>query len=204
MEALGLGWPPPPFARLGWFTAGFSNPEMTKARGMAFLFRGQGMVFSRGFGRLCGRLRAKGIWAEDFRCIGDHWAARRVRSVRPFNLPVVLIGHSRGGRRAIVVAQRLERLGASVELLLCLDTAFPALVPANVRRALHLRIAGRRIYPAAPLRAVDDSNTQIDNLVLGDEHAPSHERWMNHLNVTAWPPVQNWVFDRVMTTFSRF
>ena len=68
----------PSFARLGWLTTTVANPRSDQSRGAAFLFRGQGAVFSRSFGDICDRLRRAGIWAEDCRCIGDRWACRFV------------------------------------------------------------------------------------------------------------------------------
>src|SRR5262245_61335819 len=106
MEFLGLGWPPPPLARLGWLTAGRHNPEPKDTVGPAFLLRGQGAVFSRGFGKICGRLRAAGVWTEDLRCVGDRWACRHILANRA-DRPVILVGHSRGGRRAIAAARCL-------------------------------------------------------------------------------------------------
>ena len=50
-------WPFPFGVRLGWLTAGAPNPDPQYALAWAFLLRGNGAIFSHGFGSLCGRLR---------------------------------------------------------------------------------------------------------------------------------------------------
>jgi pimeloyl-ACP methyl ester carboxylesterase len=205
MELLGLGWPPPPLARLGWLTAGRRNPDPANALGMAFLLRGQGVIFSRGIGRMCGRLRAAGVWAEDLRCVGDRWACRRALAERGrgrASLPLVLVGHSRGGRRALAAAWRLSRRGVEVALLVCLDTALPPPVPANVRRAVHLFLGRPRLYPARPLQPAAGSAGQVYNLRPGEPGAPALGRGVHHLNLTACPEVQDWVVGQVLEACS--
>ena len=153
-----MGWiglvRPSFLARLGWLTVNVPNPEPAAALGHVFLLRGNATVFSRGFGALCARLRSACFWAEDLRCVGDHWACRHISAEREAGRlrgPVVLIGHSRGGRRALAAARRLETLGIAMDLLVCVDVAFPPLVPSNVRRAVHVYRSRRRVYPARPL-----------------------------------------------------
>src|SRR5262249_7093810 len=119
MRLSALTWPFPFLVRLGWATAGVPNPNPAQAVGHAFLLRGNGAIFSRGFGRICGTLRQAGLWAEDLRCVGDRWLCRHlVREHRAGRLrgPVIFIGHSCGGRYALFASRRLEPLGVAVEL----------------------------------------------------------------------------------------
>src|SRR5438045_6451828 len=119
-----LLWPFPFGVRLGWAPTRTPTPPIDGARGRAYLLRGQGAIFSRGFGALCDRLRRAGVWAEDLRCVGDRWMRRRLRADhRDGRLrgPLILIGHSCGGRYALFTARQLEPLGVVIDLIVCID-----------------------------------------------------------------------------------
>lgn len=188
-------------ARLGWLTTRVPNPDPERARGVAFLLRGNATVFSRGFGVLCDTLRTAGVWAEDLRCTGDRWVRRSLLAgqgpgwPRP---PVALVGHSRGGRRAVAAAAFLARFDLFVDLVICVDVAFPPPVPANVGRAVHLYRSRRRLYPARPLQPAPGSPARIENVDLDSADAPFPGRGLHHLNVTASPVVQEWVARQVL------
>jgi predicted alpha/beta hydrolase family esterase len=201
MRLCALLWPFPFGVRLGWATTRVPNPPLERALGRAYLLRGQGAVFSRGFGRLCDRLRQANVWAEDLRCVGDRWVRRHLAADRRANRlrgPLILIGHSCGGRYALFTARQLEARGVEVDLLVCLDVvAWPFRVAGNVRRAIHLYRSRRRLYPARPLLAAPGSEALIENVDLDAPDSPLRERWLHHLNITARASVQDWVFGRV-------
>lgn len=193
-------WLLPAAARLGWATAAVPNPPAEEARATAYLFRGNGTVFSRGFGRLCDRLRAAGVWAEDLRCVGDRWACRHLTAHRAAGRlagPVALVGHSRGGRRALAAAARLGRAGMTVELVVCVDVAFPPPVPGNVRRAVHLYRTGWRAYPARPLRLATGAGGRVENIDLDAAGSPVPGPGLHHLNITAHPALLAWVAGQI-------
>jgi pimeloyl-ACP methyl ester carboxylesterase len=189
----------PAAARLGWLTVRVPNPQPAQARAWAFFLRGNGAFFSRGFGRVCARLRTAGIWAEDLCCLGDRWACRRLFTERPAR-PVIFVGHSRGGRRALAAAGRLGLAEIGVDLLICVDVAYPPPVPANVRRAVHLYRGGRRLYPARPLTAVPGSQGVVENFDLDVEGAPLPGRWLHHFNITTSAAVQDWIVGEILKT----
>jgi hypothetical protein len=193
-------WPFPFLVRLGWLSAGAANPPPGTARGRVFLLRGNGIVFSRGLGILCGRLRGAGFWAEDLRCVGDRWACRRLladrRAGRPAS-PLVFVGHSCGGRYSLHAAARLQKAGVGVDLVVCLDVALPPTVPGNVRRAVHL-YRGRRLYPAQPLAPAPGSHAAIDNIDLDGPGSPLDPRGLHHLNFTDRPAVRDLVLGLVL------
>jgi thioesterase domain-containing protein len=195
-----LSWLLPSVARMGWLTAHTANPPVGQAWCVAYLFRGNGAVFTPGFGRLCSRLRAAGVCAEDQRCVGDQWACRhlvRQRAQGRLRGPVVLIGHSRGGRRALTAASWLEHVGVSVDLLVCVDVAFPPLVPASVRRAIHIYRSRWRIYRPGPLRENPESAILVENIDLDQPKAPIPGQGLHHLNITASPALQEWIANQV-------
>ncbi len=196
-------WPFPFGVRLGWASAGAANPDPTRARARVFLLRGQGMVFSRGLGVLCGVLRRAGLWAEDLRCVGDAWILRYLEAERLAGRavgPLVFVGHSCGGRAALFAARELEKVGVPVDLVVCVDVALPPEVPGNVRRAVNISRSRWRLYPARTLQAAPGSATRIENIDLDD---PVCAWWLYHLNFTDSPQVQSLVLGQIFDLLDR-
>jgi hypothetical protein len=192
-------WPFACGVRLGWATR-IPNPDPRTARARVYLLRGNGIFFSRGLGALCRQLRADGIWAEDLRCVGDRWALRHLTAHHKagrLHGPVVLVGHSCGGRYSLFAAHRLQALGIPIDLLVCLDVALPPAVPANVKHAVNLYRSRRRLYPAGPLRPADDSSALIENIDLDAPDSPVRGAWLHHLNFTDNPVVRRIVWQRI-------
>lgn len=201
MRFCALTWPFCFGVRLGWMTAQVPNPSMEEARGRVYLLRGQTMIFSRGFGTICGRLRQAGLWAEDLRCVGDRWVrwhvqtdwkAGRVRG------PIILVGHSCGGRYALFTARELARWGIPVELVICIDVAIPYAVSANVRHAIHVYRSRWRIYPARPLQPEAYSEARVTNLDLDDARSPIAAFGVHHMNITANQAVQDLIVEKIL------
>lgn len=199
MRVCALTWPFCFGVRLGWASTRTPNPAPQNARGRVYLLRGQAVVFSRGFGALCARFREAGLWAEDLRCVGDRWVRRHLRSEREQG-PVILVGHSCGGRYALFTAKTLARWDIFVDLLVCIDVAMPFPVSANVGHAVHLYRSRRRLYPARPLQAEPGSAARITNIDLDAADSPIVPWGLHHLNITASPGVQNWVVNWVLET----
>jgi len=200
-----LTWPFPFLVRLGWATRKTANPDVACSNGRVFLLRGKAIVFSGGFGTLCNDLRQHGVWAEDLRCIGDWWAQRHLvaeKQAGTLRGPIVFIGHSCGGRYALHGAQALQRAGIAVDLVVCLDVAFPPLVPSNVKRALNLYLGGCRLYPAGRLRSEPGAETHIENIDLRAADSPISAGGLHHLNITSRATVQAFVLQRVRQTVS--
>ncbi len=187
----------PSLVRLGWATARVRNPDPLCAPGRVFFFRGQGIVFSRGFGPMCAELRRRGVWAEDLRCRGDTWAVRQVVAA-PRAGPVVFVGHSCGGRSALYAAEELRRVGIEVRLIVCLDVTLPPPVPGNVRRAINLRRTLRRLYPAMPLVAAPGTAPVIENIDLDAPNSPIDPAGIWHVNITSRPRVRQFVVGRIL------
>jgi pimeloyl-ACP methyl ester carboxylesterase len=173
-------------------------PNPPAAPGRVYLLRGQGWVFSGGWASLRDRLREAGVWADDFSnrsggrvaddVLRDHQTGR-------FTGPVVLVGHSRGGRQALSVAERLGRAGVPVTLVLTADVAAPPPVPAGVGRAVNLYLTGPRLYPARPLRPAPDNRGAVENVALG---SPVAAKGLHHLNITGSAGLQDYAFRRIM------
>ncbi len=198
-----LTWPFPFLVRLGWLTAKAPNPEERLAKGRVYVLRGQGIIFSRGFGTICGQLRRAGWWAEDLRCVGTLWLRRHLRRLHQIGGlqgPVVLVGHSCGGRSALDAASWLHQFGVPIRLLVCVDVAIAQPVPGNVQEAVHLFRSRRRLYPARALQAAPSAQTVIQNIDLDAPDSPLEPAWLNHFNITASPAVQAWILQRILAT----
>jgi hypothetical protein len=203
MRFFATTWPFPFGVRLGWATTSLPNPDPFTAAGRVYLLRGQAVVFSRGFGPMCDRLRRAGLWAEDLRCVGDLWLRRHLiadHDAGRLRGPIVFVGHSCGGRYALYSAQRLAERSIGVDLVVCIDVAGPFAVAANVKQAVHLYRSRRRLYPARPLRPAPDSNAHITNVDLDAPGSPIAPAWLNHLTITWRAALQDWIVERILRT----
>ncbi|HKI30689.1 MAG TPA: alpha/beta fold hydrolase [Gemmataceae bacterium] len=195
----------PFLVRLGWASTRVANPDPLRASGRVFFFRGQALLFSRGFGMMCDELRRRGVWAEDLRCRGERWAVRQVIADYQegrWRGPVVFVGHSCGGRSSLFAAEELRAVGIEVYLIVCLDVTLPPPVPANVRRAINLRRTRRRLYPAMPLVAAPGAAAVIDNVDLDAPDSPIDPRGICHVNITSRPDVREYVVGRILEAIS--
>jgi pimeloyl-ACP methyl ester carboxylesterase len=194
-------WPMPFGGRVSWATTAVPNPDPREARARVFLLRGAGVVLTPEFGSLCTRLRQAGLWAEDLRSVGDHWTCERlIAEQRADRLrgPIILVGHSRGGRHVLHAAQELDKAGIRVDLVVCLDVAMPATVPSNVAAAVNVYLGRHRLYPAGSLAAAPNAKTRIENIDLSGPDAPIDAQGLNHLNITANSAIQDLVVERIL------
>jgi hypothetical protein len=110
-------------------------------RGRAYLVRGVlGLIFSRGMNGLADQLTQDGVAADtyDFPSC-DSVAEAAANDYRAAPAPIVLIGHSMGGRCALLVAEKLRQDHIPVSLLVTVDPvhASPG-VPPNVERYINI------------------------------------------------------------------
>jgi hypothetical protein len=201
-----LARPFPFLVRLGWLTSATPNPPLAEGIARVFLLRGAGIIFSSGFGTLCTNLRQQGIWTEDLRCPGDVWATRQIAAAQRGGImrgPIIFVGHSCGGRAALRAARALQQAGVGVDLVICLDVAFPPSVSGNVKSAVNLFLGGPRLYPAGLLRAEAGNATDIENIDVRGPNSPLYAWWLNHLSFTNSPAIQAVVQDRILRSIAK-
>lgn len=201
MRFFALTWPFTFGVRLGWATTRVRNPDIAQARGRVYLLRGNGILFSQGFGAMCDRLRSAGYWAEDLRCVGDRWVCKQLlqdQAAGRLRGPIIFVGHSCGGRHALYAAQQLQQRGIHVSQVICIDVALPGEVATSMTEAVHLYRSKRRVYPVRPLSMVPGSKTHVMNVDLDQAASPISPAWLNHLNITNSKAVQDWVVDRIL------
>jgi hypothetical protein len=109
--------------------------------GRAYLFRGLfGLVFSRGMDRLGERIKAAGVPAvvSNFPFCSSV-AKTAIQDYRRDPMPITLIGHSMGGRCALIFAEmlRAENIPASLVVTFDPPRTSPA-IPLNVERYINI------------------------------------------------------------------
>jgi pimeloyl-ACP methyl ester carboxylesterase len=137
-------------------TAPATEPSRGEARARVYLFRGAlGPIFSRGMDGMGAELRRAGIPANVYeftRC--DAIAETAMATYQQNPAPIVLIGHSMGGRCALQFAEKLQARDIPVSLLVTIDPAhLSPNVPLNVERFINIFLAnsilgGGNIQPA--------------------------------------------------------
>lgn len=116
------------------------------SHGTVYLLRGLADVFSLGMNTLTDELRAKGVRAT----VTNHAQGERVTNeiIAAYKkdpakaLPVVLIGHSLGANKTLIIASRLQREGIPVRLVVLFDATQKIPVPGNVAEVLNLHKPG--------------------------------------------------------------
>jgi hypothetical protein len=110
-------------------------------RGRAYLFRGAlGPIFSRGMDSLTEKIQRAGITADVYEfTICSLIAAKAIEDYRRDPAPIILIGHSMGGRCALLFSETLQDQGIPVSLVVTIDPAHMSPdVPPNIERFINI------------------------------------------------------------------
>jgi hypothetical protein len=125
-------------------TAEAAQPVPIVPRGRAYVFRGAlGPIFSTGMDRLTEKIEQAGITAKTYEftlCeLVASWAADDYEKDPQ---PIILIGHSMGGRCAVIFSEKLKAKGIPVSLAISIDPAHMTPdVPDNVERYINIFIS---------------------------------------------------------------
>jgi hypothetical protein len=114
-------------------------PDLSRAR--AYLFRGAlGLIFSRGMDKLAARIQRTGVTAEVYEfTICGLIASAAIEEYKQNPFPIILMGHSMGGRCALQFAEKLGDEGIPVDLVVTIDPAHLSPdVPTNVARFINI------------------------------------------------------------------
>jgi hypothetical protein len=118
-----------------------AEPSPIIPRGRAYLFRGAlGPIFSRGIDRLTDKIERAGIKADVYEfTICSLIASTAIENYRQDPAPIILIGHSMGGRCALQFSEKLQDEGIPVALVVAIDPAHLSPdVPRNVERFINI------------------------------------------------------------------
>jgi Alpha/beta hydrolase family len=128
--------PPAPSITL---TAAEPSPIPSRAR--VYVFRGAlGPIFSLGMDSLTEKIQRAGVRANVYEfTICSFIASAAIKDYREDPAPVVLIGHSMGGRCALLFAETLQNEGFPVSLVVTIDPArLSPDVPLNVEHFINI------------------------------------------------------------------
>jgi len=125
--------------------------------GRVYLFRGAlGPIFSRGMDRLSKEIEQAGVKANVYEfTICGLVSSQAVEDYRRDPAPIILIGHSMGGRCALLFSEKLQSEGIPVSLVVTIDPAHMSPdVPLNVERFINIYLSkdvlgGGNIVPTA-------------------------------------------------------
>jgi hypothetical protein len=118
-----------------------AEPSPVLPRGRAYLFRGaMGLIFSRGMDGLTEKIERAGITANVYEfTVCDLVAGAAIETYRQDPAPIILIGHSMGGRCALQFSEKLRDQGIPVSLVVTVDPAhLSPSVPLNVERFINI------------------------------------------------------------------
>ncbi len=110
-------------------------------RGRVYLFRGAlGPIFSTGMDRLAEKIVRAGLPADTYEfTICPLVASHAIEKYREDPQPIILIGHSMGGRCALQFSEKLQEEGIPVSLVVTIDPAhLSPSVPTNVERFINI------------------------------------------------------------------
>ena len=175
-------------------------PDTTSGKGRVFLIAGSLPGCSRGFSGVAERLRSAGVYVVT----ANRWDRGRIagrlvkQSEQGPGSPIVLVGHSGGGRDSIRIARTLGNSGVVVAGLICLDTAWADAIPSNVCRATHFYLTRDRVYPAKPLAYVVGSTKRVRNVDLNAALPDAALADVHHGSVDDARSVQDLIFEEVM------
>jgi pimeloyl-ACP methyl ester carboxylesterase len=118
-----------------------ATPQAVPPRGRAYLFRGaMGLIFSRGMDRLTEKIQRAGVTASVYEfTVCDLVTAAAIAKYRQDPAPIILIGHSMGGRCALEFSEKLRDEGIPASLVVTIDPAHLSPdVPLNVERFINI------------------------------------------------------------------
>jgi LysM repeat protein len=118
-----------------------AEPSPVLPRGRVYLFRGaMGLIFSRGMDKLTANIQRAGVTANVYEfTVCDLVTAAAIEKYRQDPAPLILIGHSMGGRCALQFSEKLRDEGIPVSLVVTIDPAqLSPEVPLNVERFINI------------------------------------------------------------------
>jgi hypothetical protein len=114
-------------------------PDLSRAR--VYLFRGAlGLIFSRGMDKLATRIERMGVTVNVYEfTICSLIASAAIEDYKRDPFPIILMGHSMGGRCALEFSEMLKDEGIPVSLVVTIDPAHMSpSVPTNVARFINI------------------------------------------------------------------
>jgi hypothetical protein len=161
-----------------------------------FLLRGFTNVLSPGIDELAEELKEKNVETE----VANHvfaipLASEAIDDCKSGRVStIVLVGHSFGATGALMMADRMQKAGLHVALIVTLDPVIKGTVPANVHRLENFYLSngvGTTMQPGENFRGAISNVDLKSNPELG------------HVSVTTLPSMQKQVIHDILTSNTR-
>lgn len=152
------------------------QPAPIVPRGRAYVFRGAlGPIFSTGMDRLTEKLQRAGITAKTYEfTLCELEAAWAADDYKKDPQPIILIGHSMGGRCVVLFSEKLQKEGIPVSLAISIDPAHMTPdVPDNVERYINIFIS-TQILGGGDIKAVADFHGHYASYDMAQHDEISH------------------------------
>ncbi len=160
------------------------------------VLRGIFEVFSLGMDDLAVKLRCRG-----YDVTVTSWALALMEIDCCDARPLVVVGHSLGGRMCAWVSREMGSYGRRVPLIIVLDSNVLQTIPGNVDRCLNLYVTnglglfhGGPVYPEAP-------GTEIVNWDVSQGQPSLFSGGVNHFDIDSTVWVQQIIIDEIEARF---
>jgi pimeloyl-ACP methyl ester carboxylesterase len=148
-------------------------PDLSRTR--VYLFRGAlGLIFSRGMDKLATRIERTGATVNVYEfTICGLIASTAIEEYKSNPFPIVLMGHSMGGRCALEFSEKLKAEGIPVSLVVTIDPAhLSPSVPTNVARFINIYLS-KDVLGGGDIKPVDGFRGQYASYDL-QKHGELH------------------------------
>lgn len=161
-------------------------------QGDVFLLRGFANVFSRGLDEIGSKLQKRGIEAKVIPHGSWQTALNTILTNRRKHgrKPVVLIGHSLGANKAILLADALRKRRVRVDYLVTFAATNPTPIPSNVRKVTNYYFKTNGW--GEPITKGPGFRGRFKNIDF------SKSKTIGHFNIEKQPRLQNQVIRNVL------
>jgi hypothetical protein len=158
------------------------------------VMRGVFEVFSLGMNDLAKKLRSRGYDAK-----ATSWSLGLLEVECSDQQPIVLVGHSLGGRMCRWVPRKLRKCGKRVPLVIIVDANLMQSIPDNVDKCLNLHVTNSfGMFHGTPVRG-ESTRTNIVNWDVSKGQPSMFLGGVNHFNIDATA----WVHDIIIEEIAR-
>lgn len=160
------------------------------------VLRGVFEVFSLGMNDLAKKLRCRGYDAKS-----TSWTMALHEAKCCDQRPLVVVGHSLGGRMCGWVPRKLRKCGKRVPLIIIVDANLVLRIPSNVDRCLHLHVTNPvGIFHGRPVRG-ESTNTDVVNWDISRGQPSTFKGGVNHFNIDATDWVHQIIINEIEASF---
>jgi hypothetical protein len=161
------------------------------------VLRGLMEIFSLGMNDLAYKLRCHGYDAQE-----TSWTLALHHAKCHDPRPLVVIGHSLGGRMCAWVSRKLMKCGERVPLIVIVDANLLQPIPPNVDKCLNLYVTNKiRIFHGSPVYP-EYPGTPIVNWDVSRGQPPWYLGGVNHFDIDSTDWVHQIIIDEINARFA--